>query len=369
MELKNFWWLLIWLFTAGIILERAFPKQKERILGKERVRWKILPAILLVLPYIIWAGFRGVGFGDTYAYQQAFLKAPTSFGGVGEYLSQYSKDQGFYFFNALVKIILCQSPEVYFLLLAAIQLLIIAFVCRRLSVDYWLSIFLFVASTDYVSWMFNGIRQFTAAVIIFGATELIIRKKYIPSVLLILLASTMHQSALIMLPVIFLIQGKAFNKKTVICVLLSVTALTFIDQFTDFLSSALADTQYKNVVSDWKSFNDDGTNPLRVLVYAMPTLIGLYGYRKIRAADDPIINLGIGAGLVSTCISILSIATSGIFLGRLPIYVSLWSNLIVLPWEIKNVFSEKNAVFVKAACVLLYCAFFYYQMHFTWAMM
>ena len=188
MKLKNFWWLLIWLFTAGIILERAFPKQKERILGKERVRWKILPAILLVLPYIIWAGFRGVGFGDTYAYQQAFLKAPTSFGGVGEYLSQYSKDQGFYFFNALVKIILCQSPEVYFLLLAAIQLLIIAFVCRRLSVDYWLSIFLFVASTDYLSWMFNGIRQFTAAVIIFGATELIIRKKYIPSVLLILLA-------------------------------------------------------------------------------------------------------------------------------------------------------------------------------------
>lgn len=369
MELKNFWWLLIWLFTAGIILERAFPKQKERILGKERVRWKILPAILLVLPYIIWAGFRGVGFGDTYAYHYAFLSAPTLGGGLGDYLMVYSKDKGFYTLNVIIKTIFGGSDVVYFLILAAIQLLIIAFVCRRMSVDYWLSIFLFVASTDYLSWMFNGIRQFTAAVIIFSATELIIRKKYIPSVLLILLASTMHQSALIMLPVIFLIQGKAFNKKTVICVLLSVTALAFIDQFTDFLSSALADTQYKNVVSDWKSFNDDGTNPLRVLVYAMPTLIGLYGYRKIRAADDPIINLGIGAGLVSTCLGIISMATSGIFLGRMPIYVSLWSNLIVLPWEIKNVFSEKNAVFVKAACVLLYCAFFYYQMHITWNML
>ena len=367
MKLKNFWWLLIWLFTAGIILERAFPKQKERILGKERVRWKILPAILLVLPYIVWAGFRGVDIGDTYAYHYAFLSAPTLGGGLGDYLMVYSKDKGFYTLNVIIKTIFGGSDVVYFLILAAIQLLIIAIVCRRLSVDYWLSIFLFVASTDYLSWMFNGIRQFTAAVIIFGATELIIRKKYIPSVLLILLASTMHQSALIMVPVIFLIQGKAFNKKTVICVLLSVTALTFIDQFTDFLSSALADTQYKNVVSDWKSFNDDGTNPLRVLVYAMPTLIGLYGYRKIRAADDPIINLGIGASLVSTCISILSMATSGIFLGRLPIYVSLWSNLIVLPWEIKNVFSEKNAAFVKAACILLYCVFFYYQMHVIWS--
>ena len=320
------------------------PEAKGTHSRKERVRWKILPAILLVLPYIIWAGFRGVGFGDTYAYQQAFLKAPTSFGGVGEYLSQYSKDQGFYFFNALVKIILCQSPEVYFFASgghsAAHHRVRLPPSERRLLAEH----FLFVASTDYVSWMFNGIRQFMAAVIIFGATELIIRKKYIPSVLLILLASTMHQSALIMLPVIFLIQGKAFNKKTVICVLLSVTALTFIDQFTDFLSSALADTQYKNVVSDWKSFNDDGTNPLRVLVYAMPTLIGLYGYRKIRAADDPIINLGIGAGLISTCISILSMATSGIFLGRLPIYVSLWSNLIVLPWEIKNVFPKKRRI-------------------------
>ena len=124
---------------------------------------------------------------------------------------------------------------------------------------------------------FNGIRQFTAVTIIFAATPLILRKKYVPLILIILLAATIHASALLMLPVVFIVQGKAWNKKTIIFIIASMIALVFVDQFTNVLDNLLTDTQYTNVVSDWQSWNDNGTNAIRVLVYSLPAILSLIG--------------------------------------------------------------------------------------------
>lgn len=369
MTLTNYWWLLIWLFIGGGILAAFIPKQKEIVLERVEKRWETLSAFILILPYIIWAGFRSNNFGDTGAYQQAFRECASSFGEIGNYLAGVTKDKGFYFLMALEKSVFGDSDTFFFLLLAVFQLLIIMWMCRKYSEDYWFSIFLFVASTDYLSWTFNGIRQFTAVVITYAATPFILKKKYIPSILLILLASTIHQSALLMLPVIFIIQGKAWNKKTIFCILGALVVLSCVDQFTNVMNTMLSETQYENVVSDYQSWNDDGTNPLRVLVYSIPMFLSLLGLKYIREEDNPIIDFSVGASIISTGIFIISMATSGIFLGRLPIYVSLWSQCILLPWEIKHMFTEKSAHFIKIVAVLCYCVFFYYQMHFTWGIL
>lgn len=208
------------------------------------------------------------------------------------------KDKGFYLLMALEKSIFGDSCRLFFILLAAFQMLIIMWMFRKYSEDYWFSIFLFVASTDYISWTFNGIRQFTAVVIAYAATPFILKKKYIPSILLILLASTMHQSVLLMIPIIFIIQGKAWNKKTVVCILACLTALLFVDQFTNIMDSMLAETQYQNVVSDYKSWNDDGTNPLRVLVYSIPMILSLIGLKYVQTENDPMINTAVGASAI-----------------------------------------------------------------------
>lgn len=369
MTLTNYWMQLIWLFTGGVFLAILFPRQREVVLGKEEERWKIIPAILLVLPYIFMATWRTNNFGDTYVYRKNFFNAPEHLNQMAQYVSEFTKDKGFHILTVLIKSCLGNSDILYFFIIAAFQIFIVALVCRRLSCNYWLSIFIFIASTDYMSWVHNGMRQFVAVTIIFAATELIIRKKYFISVLLVLLAATMHGSALLMLPVIFIIQGKAWNKKTLFCVLASIVALIFIDKFTNVLDMLLTDTQYENVVSDWQTWNDDGTNPIRVLVYAVPTILGVVGYKYIKSADDPVINLGIGAGIISTSLGLISMGTSGIFFGRLPIYVSMWSNMIVLPWEIDNMFTKESAQIIKVLAVVFYTLFFYYQMHFTWGLL
>lgn len=64
MTLTNYWWLLIWMFAAGGIIAWALPKQPVMVMGKREYRWTMSSAVIFVLPYIIWAGYRK-GFGDT----------------------------------------------------------------------------------------------------------------------------------------------------------------------------------------------------------------------------------------------------------------------------------------------------------------
>jgi hypothetical protein len=57
--------------------------------------------------------------------------------------------------------------------------------------------------------------------------------------------------------------------------------------------------------------------------------------------------------------------TSGIYIGRLPIYTTL-QGYIAIPWLIDHIFEKKSAKLVTAAMVALFCAFYYYQMFIAW---
>ena len=198
------------------------------------------------------------------------------------------------------------------------------------------------------------------------AFDCALKKKYAKAVLIILFASLFHKSALVVLPFIFICQGKSWNKKTLFFIATILIIVTGIEKFTGLLDSVLTETQYQNVVSDWKSFNDDGTNILRVLVYSVPCILAFIGKRKIEKADNSIINYCVNMSLISAGFYIISIFTSGIFIGRIPIYFSLY-NYILLPWEIKNLFERRSAVLIQILMVMAYIVFYYYSMYYAWS--
>lgn len=369
MALTNYWWLLIWMFTGGLLIAIYTPKKRKIVCGKLENRWTTLSAMLLVLPYIIWAGFRSDRFGDTAGYRQMFRNAPSNLSQLGVYMDEASKDKGFYALVVVIKSIIGNSDVLFFLIIATFQLACIVYIFKKYSCDFWLSIFIFVAVTDYMSWMHNGIRQFIAVTIVFVSNEFLIRKQYVKVILLILLASTFHASALLMVPSLFIIQGKAWNKRSIMALGLALLAILMVDRFTDFLDIMLAETQYSNMVSDWKTWEDDGTNPLRVLVYAVPTILSVVGLKWIREEDNPMINLSVNTSICATAIYIISSFTSGIFIGRLPAYFLYLGMGVLLPWEIEHIFTKESQIFVRIIAVLLYSLFFYYQMHFAWGLL
>lgn len=355
------YFILLWFGLIFIFMKFVNVYRTETVLGHQKSLPRIEFALIVILPLIFIAGFRDFHFADTSFYAPAFKEMPSSLAEIPAYIAKVQKDKGFSVFSCLLKLVIGNRPRLYLFIISAIHGGVLFYVFRRFSSDYLLSVFLFVASTDFISWMNNGIRQFMAVALIFASTELMLRKKYIPVIAIILLASLFHSSALIMLPIIFIMQGKAWNIKTIMFIITSLLVLLSVDRFTDILEELLTDTQYTNVVSDWETWEDDGTNILRVLVYSVPAILSFIGRKYIAAADDEIINMATNASIISAGIYIISSATSGIFIGRLPIYVSLYS-YILLPWEIKNFFTEESQRIVYIAVILCYLVFYFYAL-------
>ena len=168
-------------------------------------------------------------------------------------------------------------------------------------------------------------RQFLAVTIIFACTGLLLKKKYLPVILVILLAATIHGSALFMLPIIFLAQGKAWNKKTLLFIAGVILIIAGVDQFTQILQDMLTDTQYSDMTTNeiWKA--DDGTSFIRVLVYSVPAVFAFLGIKYIEESGDPVVNLAANMSIVTAGLYVVSMFTSGIYIGRMPIYTLIFS--------------------------------------------
>lgn len=358
--------IILWF---GIIAFASWMGQfqyTEIIMGEKRQRYSVLFAFIVMLPLVFWASQRMQDFGDTAVYMKSFQEMPNSISGMKGYLDTISKDTGFYVLSVVIKICIGNHVRIYFFIIALLQAICVISLYRKYSSDYVMAIFIFVTCLDYFSYMQNGVRQFTAVAILLFATPFLLEKKYARYILLVLLASTMHQSALLMIPIALIVQGKAWNIRTIIMLIVALIAVTFVGQFTEILDNLLSETQYTNVVNDWQQWQDDGTNPFRVMVFSVPTLLSIFGYKYIKAANDPVINMATNMSIVCTGLYVISMFTSGIFIGRLPIYASMYSMGILLPWEIYNMFTKESVKIVKLGMIVGFISFYYYQIHYAW---
>lgn len=359
----SYWHPLIWIFAAGIVLYKM-PKKTEYIGGQYVQRWYWFTAMLLTLPYILWAGCR-TNFIDTMAYIQTFNKVPSSINQIPTYLEAYDKDRGFSVLMIVLKSLGVQDYHTFFMIIAVFQMVCLVYTFRKYSENFWISMFLFVVSTDYVSWMHNGIRQFIAVCMTFAAFGLMIRKRYVLFTLVVLLASTIHGSALLMIPFAYVMSGPALNRKTLLLIFGVAALIPFMDSLMPMMESVLADTQYDDIMTNGIWENDDGTNLIRVLVYSVPALVALLGRSYIRDNRDPAVNACINASMITVAIYLVSSVTSGIYIGRIPIYTTL-HGYMVLPWLIDQIFEKQSARLIKVLMIAFYVAFYYYQMEIIW---
>lgn len=359
--------ILVWIALVGILsITVRGVYRTELVNGVKEKRVIPLFAVIAILPLVIWAGYRGY-VGDTAAYMKDFQGMPSSLSDIASYMTGIEKDPLFYFVSGLIKCIIGNRCSFYFIIIAAIQCYFLFRTYRKYSTSYMISFFLFIVSTDYISWIFNGMRQFVAVTITVISFPWIVEKKYIHAIIIILFASLFHQSALLVLPFIFVVQGKAWNKKTLLFIGIIVLAVLFADRFTNILDTMLAETQYKDVVSNWESWQDDGTNILRVLVYSVPAILSLVGLKFIRRSGNAVINICTNMSIVTVGFYIVSMFTSGIYIGRIPIYFSLYS-YILLPWEIKHIFTKESAKIITLGMIGAYLMFYFYQNHYIWGL-
>lgn len=362
--MNQYIFIFIWVLLFGLFYK---PEKQTESLSYQRKRYysnSFLYYIMLVLPIVLSAAFRTT-FGDQ-GYKISYRACTWSFADLIENIQSGAKGPGYSVIQFLGIKIFGNNAEIFFFVIAALQMYSLIKLYKKYSPNLWVGIFIFVASTDYLSWMQNGIRQFTAVTLILFFSDWIFQKKYIKICVVILIAATIHTSALLMIPIIFIVQGDAFNKKTIVAIFATIVLLISLDSFVPILDNILSDTEYSGAIYDWKTSGNDGVNVLRVLVYSVPTILAVLGRKKIKDANDNVINIVCNMSLMSTLLYIIGMYTSGIYIGRLPIYCSLYSNGILLPWLIQNLFDKKSQKIVYLIMIFAYTLFYYYQTHFIW---
>ena len=358
-----YYFSLVWVSVCGII-SNITSKQVKISDEIYENRSRLLIAIIAILPIIIFAGCRS-SVADTSVYIASFKDYPNNLSSAYNMIFDSTRrDPGFLFISVLIKQFISTDYTVWLSIIAIISGIGVMIPLYKYSCNFGVSIFLFIASCQF-TWMFNGMRQFLVASIIFGCTGLLLRRKFVPYAIIVCLLSTIHISALILLPAYFIVTGEPWDKRTMLFISLIILAILFTGKFTGLLEDAVENTKYASSMEEFKAI-DDGTNPIRILVESVPIIIAFIYRKKRQDKLTSIIKLSINMSLVSSGLYIISgIARSGIMLGRLPIYFSMY-NFILLPWLINNIFNKEEKRLVYYLMIVLYIAFFYYQMVITW---
>lgn len=355
----NLYYLIfIWIAFMAFVSQIKNVKHETVVQGETVYRWRFGVSLIAFAPVIYLVAFT-TPRSDTVLYMEIYRNLSTSWSGLLATLNATESGQGFIIFEWVIKNIFGGNANVFRVILALFHSIPVLYVFRKYSDDFIISLYLFVATGCHIGWMMNGLRQFLAVSIIMAATPLMLKKKYIPLVGVILIATTVHSSAILMLPVVLIVQGEPWNRRTLFFITFSIIMMYIFSQYTGLLDSMLENTEYAGAMASAAEMGDDGTNPIRVIVNSVPMIMALVGRKYIKNDDKPIINLCVNMSVITTGLYLVSMVTSGVMMGRLPIYTSLYS-CILLPYLIKRIFTKRSTKFMMFSMVVLYFTYYLY---------
>lgn len=292
------------------------------MISKDRATAK--KGAFIIFAYIIfWVGIRDA-FVDTAAYIARY--EATSIETLRSLNFTIGSGWGFTIIEALFKGFISQNYHVWLMFIAIVCGACVGITFWRYSDNFFYTVFLFLATTTF-TWMMNGIRQYLAVCILFACTPLIEHKKFVRYMIAVLLCSTIHVTALIMLPTYFLVQGKPWNKKTNLVLIFSILVTVFTSRFVNALDTMLENTTYASAVDQFAL--DDGVNPLRVLVFSIPAIYAWVKKNEINRENDLKVNICINYSVYTMSIYLVAMVTSGILIGRLPIYTLMYEFILI----------------------------------------
>ena len=342
--------LLVWMGIA-FFLSKNVTKKKVTVLCQEEERYSLLFAVVVFFP-IFWFVTTIQLRSDMWLYMSSFDAMNMSVNDVFNEWNTINKGPGYYILVAFCKSIGINTFNAFRVVLALLHSIPLLLIYWKYSDDYVYSVFLFIASRSYDGWMMNGMRQFLAATLIFATIPLLLKKRYILVLLVVLLAMTIHQSAIIMIPILVISQLKPWSKMFIFAIIVFAVVLYFYIGHSEWIDEeGLQQTK--------------GSNPLRIIISAAPTVMAFVGRKKLALANNRLINTCVNISMVTVIIYTIATFTSGVLVGRLPGYTTIF-NFLLFPYLLNKVFNEAISKNIKIGVSIFYIVYFlieFYQIY------
>lgn len=355
-----YWSMILWVPLIYFVYSMG---HKEEVMLtdyniQQGIRKKIPLAYAIVVfgYFIFWIGMRKY-VADTTAYINMFQSIPADFSTAWNQIAWEGKNPGFDIFNIIFKCFISQDFQWWLMTIAIISGVCIMIVLRKYSCSFFFSSFLFMTLLTF-QWMMNGMRQFICVAVLFLCCDWIKDGKFIRFLIAVLLMSTFHMTALLMIPIYFVARSKPWDKKIGLFIVGIILICIFAEPFFSGVDSALGNTAYAGATSQFEE--DDGVNPLKFLFIAIPAVIAFWKRDVLRQyyEKNALLPICINMSLIASALYFVGIFTSGILIGRLPIYAEVY-DLILIPYLLNVCFSKTERSIIKPVYVLILILFFY----------
>ena len=319
--------------------------------------------ILIFGFFVFWIGLRG-SIADTGADIWNFNRIPSDFSTAWSNINWYGRCPGYDVFNVLFKCFISQDSQVWLMSIAIICGICMLIGIRRYSCDFFYSAYLFMTLLIFW-WMINGMRQFICVSIMFAFSHWIEQGKFIRFFILTLLLFSIHVSAIILIPIYLMARGTPWKGKTIILIGLVILVSLFSDYFFRGAEQTIGGTNYQGYTDQFAT--DDGVNVLRVLFTAIFPVLAFIKRRKLEQYYQafPILPICINCSLITTAIFFVAMFTSGILVGRLPVYTEVF-NMILIPYLLKLGFSKEERHIVTPILTIVLFVYFWLKIPHTY---
>lgn len=327
----------------GVLASSLIIGGGARLFKKENKKPLFLFYILIMAIFILVAGLRD-GIGDTGMYRHLYSQIIE--GTVGE-----GYEEGFVFFLTMLSKISPDSQFMLFVTSFITQGLIIWFL-RKYSSYFELELFMYIASGYFVTTM-NGVRQAMAASILLIGTKFLIERRFIPYLVLVLLMSTIHSSALIMVPVYFIVNNDNWSKNFLQTIIIMALVSIFGGLIMNIAFKLLEGTKF----GEYSSFDEGGSNIFRTIIDMVPVILAYIQRDRLREIF-PQCDIFVNLSIINMLIMGLSLY-NWIF-ARMTFYFIPY-NFVLLPYVIKSIDVKEYRQFIYYCFLIGYLGFMYVE--------
>lgn len=245
----------------------------------------------------------------------------------------------------------------YFFLLTIIAFVVVITYTRIIayfSQNYFLSFYIYITSGIYV-FFFNGARQGIAAALTTYSIIYIVEKRIFQYIILILIAISFHKTAVIMLPIYFLVNRPNSYKFNLLIIIITLLIITNLQSFVGLITGI--DDRYESYGE-----NSEGGGLLTILFNILLGFVFLFLKKFIKKKLD-IYNIFLNLYLLCMIISIVALFAQSNPSGflRLTIYFS-WTTIFMWPIVIMNINQQGFRLLLYLLIIIFYGIYFYFSL-------
>lgn len=252
-----------------------------------------------------------------------------------------------------------KNPQTIIFVCSLITNIYLVSTIKRYSSIFWISMYMYICMGVYDT-SFNIIRQFLAIAIVYGGIKYLVKRQFKKYLIMVLIATTIHTSAVIMIPIYFISNKKVSIKTALKIVTIAIIAIIIFEPVVNLISSVIGGInpridQYLSAITTGSGY---GVNPLRVVVYICPLVIAFINKGAIEVKNKNI-DLFLNLYLIGSMIMIVSLKF--VYIARFAEYFTI-ALLILIP-DILTSFKNKNInIIVCFISSILYFIYFIYLM-------